>query len=772
MAATTKTKKKKQEAIQQQLIRDIAAIVLIGMAVYISWLIYQAQHEPIETLGWIGAFIFRSMDSLFGAGKWLLPVLLLLYGVSRLWRRVILTKIQVGAIIVATILLLSFLHMGIITQEHPIQLGWTGLGGGAIGGVTAWLLYKAFGLIGAHITLALLAIVDIMVISKGNLLKWCQIAFQYLQRALLYIKEGLKNFVFVEVIEEADAKPDKPKTSRRKKEKKLQEAASEKPIIINNLQEIQDELAQNKQEQIAEKQAVEKKASATTTEETAQSALDFKPIVAPEKEYKYPSVDLMESAANTTSGITQKEINEKVELLQKTLNDFGVKGNIAEVSVGPAITRYEFQPAAGVKVSKIVNLSDDIALSLAAAGVRIEAPIPGKAAVGIEVPNKSVSMVVMKDLLESAAFKESKSKLTVALGKDIGGQTVVADLSKMPHLLIAGSTGSGKSVCMNALIISILYKAAPNEVKFLMVDPKMVELGNYNGIPHLISPVVTDPKKAASALRWAVHEMERRYELFANNGTKDIGRFNKLSAERLAQCITPEEREKIEVLPYIVVLIDELADLMMVAPADVEDAICRLAQMARAAGIHLVVATQRPSVDVITGIIKANIPSRIAFAVSSQIDSRTILDMGGAEKLLGKGDMLFYPTGLPKPIRVQGVYVSDKEIDRVVEDIKLQGEPTYDESIQTMTLASDGDNDEGSAGKDEDDELLPEAAKLFIESGQASISLLQRRYRIGYTRAARIIDQMEQKGFVGPYEGSKPRQVKITLEEYCKIYES
>ena len=773
VAATAKNKKKKQEAVQQQLIRDIIAIVLVGMAVYISWLIYQAQHEPIETLGWIGAFIFRSMDSLFGTGKWLLPLLLLLYGVSRLWRRITITKIQAGAIIAATILILAFLHLGIVAQEHPIQLGWTGLGGGAVGGVTAWLLYKAFGLIGAHITLALLAIIDIMIVSKGDLFKWCQIAIRYIQTALLYIKEGLKNFVFVEVIEDSDAKrPDKPKAPRRKKDKKLKEAASEKPIIINNLQEIQDELAQNKQEQIAEKQAVEKKAAASEAEEAAQPAEDFKPIAAPEKEYKYPSVDLMESAVNTSSGITQKEISEKVELLQKTLNDFGVKGNIAEVSVGPAITRYEFQPAAGVKVSKIVNLSDDIALSLAAAGVRIEAPIPGKAAVGIEVPNKAVSMVVMKDLLESAAFKESKSKLTVALGKDIGGQTVVADLSKMPHLLIAGSTGSGKSVCMNALIISILYKAAPNEVKFLMVDPKMVELGNYNGIPHLISPVVTDPKKAASALRWAVHEMERRYELFANNGTKDIGRFNKLSAERLAQCTTPEEREKIEVLPYIVVLIDELADLMMVAPADVEDAICRLAQMARAAGIHLVVATQRPSVDVITGIIKANIPSRIAFAVSSQIDSRTILDMGGAEKLLGKGDMLFYPTGLPKPIRVQGVYVSDKEIDRVVEDIKQQGEPTYDESIQTMTLASDGDSDDGGAGKDEDDELLPEAAKLFIESGQASISLLQRRYRIGYTRAARIIDQMEQKGFVGPYEGSKPRQVKITMEEYCKIYES
>ena len=772
MAATTKSKKKKQEAMQEQLVKDVLAIGFIGVAIYGSWLIYQAHREPIETLGWIGSFIYRSMDSMMGTGKWLLPVLLLLYGLSRLSPKVHFTKLQVIGIDLAALFILAFLHLGIIVgQEHPIQLGWTGLGGGIFGGVLAWLLYKAFGLVGAYITLALLAVIDLMVVSRGECMKWCQLAVLYLRRGLHHLKEGLKNFVFVEVVE-TETKPAAPKTPRRrKKDRKLAEAASEKPIIINNLQEIQEELAQNKQEQTADaKPLAEKKPE--TSETDASSGEDFKPVIAMEKEYKYPAVDLMEKAVNTQSGITPKEINDKVELLQKTLNDFGVKGQIAEVSVGPAITRYEFQPAPGVKVSKIVNLSDDIALSLAAAGVRIEAPIPGKAAVGIEVPNKTVSMVMMRDLLESSVFQEAQSKLTVALGKDIGGQTVVADLSKMPHLLIAGSTGSGKSVCMNALIISILYKAAPHEVKFLMVDPKMVELGNYNGIPHLISPVVTDPKKAASALRWAVHEMERRYELFAANGTKDIGRFNKLSAERLAKCATPEEREKIEVLPYIVVLIDELADLMMVAPADVEDAICRLAQMARAAGIHLVVATQRPSVDVITGIIKANIPSRIAFAVSSQIDSRTILDMGGAEKLLGKGDMLFYPTGLSKPIRVQGVYVSDKEIDRVVEDIKQQGEPVYDESIQTMALSEENESEESAPDKDGDDELLSEAAKLFIENGQASISLLQRRYRIGYTRAARIIDQMEQKGFVGPYEGSKPRQVKITMEDYCKIYES
>ena len=426
------------------------------------------------------------------------------------------------------------------------------------------------------------------------------------------------------------------------------------------------------------------------------------------------------------------------------------------------------QPSAGVKVSKITGLADDIALNLAASGVRIEAPIPGKAAVGIEIPNKSTTMVGLRELIESDAFQNSKSKLTVALGKDISGQAVVADLAKMPHLLIAGSTGSGKSVCINTLINSILYKATPDEVKFVMVDPKKVELGNYNGIPHLISPVVTDAKKAASALRWAVHEMDRRYEVFANSGVKDMPRFNKLSQERLEAAATEEEKAAIEIMPYIVVLIDELADLMMVAPADVEDAICRLAQLARAAGIHLVVATQRPSVDVITGIIKANMPSRIAFAVSSQTDSRTILDMGGAEKLLGRGDMLFYPTGMPKPQRVQGVYVSDKEIDRITEAVKAQAQPVYNEEIGTAVV----NTETAEETEEEWDELIPEATKLFIENGQASISLLQRRFRVGYTRAARIVDQMEQRGLIGPYEGSKPRQIKVTMSQYMDMLEN
>lgn len=484
--------------------------------------------------------------------------------------------------------------------------------------------------------------------------------------------------------------------------------------------------------------------------------------------YQLPSIDLLDENNAAGGGKNMGEIMNNVERLEKTLNDFGVRGKIADVSCGPAITRYEFQPAAGIKVSKIVNLADDIALSMAVAGVRIEAPIPGKAAVGIEIPNKSTTMVGLRELIESDAFQNSKSKLTVALGKDISGQAVVADLAKMPHLLIAGSTGSGKSVCINTLINSILYKATPDEVKFVMVDPKKVELGNYNGIPHLISPVVTDAKKAASALRWAVHEMDRRYEVFANNGVKDMPRFNKLSQERLEAAATEEEKAAIEIMPYIVVLIDELADLMMVAPADVEDAICRLAQLARAAGIHLVVATQRPSVDVITGIIKANMPSRIAFAVSSQTDSRTILDMGGAEKLLGRGDMLFYPTGMPKPQRVQGVYVSDKEIDRITEAVKAQAQPVYNEEIGTAVV----NTETAEETEEEWDELIPEATKLFIENGQASISLLQRRFRVGYTRAARIVDQMEQRGLIGPYEGSKPRQIKVTMSQYMDMLEN
>lgn len=472
-----------------------------------------------------------------------------------------------------------------------------------------------------------------------------------------------------------------------------------------------------------------------------------KPIPKP---YIMPPLSLLNPAVAKPSS-NRDEIVENVKTLEVTLKNFGVDAKVTEVTKGPAITMYEVLPAPGVKVSKIVNLTDDIALALAASQIRIIAPIPGKSAIGIEIPNKDTTMVTAREVFESDEFKKADSKLSYALGKDITGKTMVADLAKMPHMLIAGSTGSGKSVCVNTIINSILFNAKPDEVKLLMIDPKVVELSHYNGIPHLILPVVVDPKKASIALNWAVNEMTNRYKTFAENMVKDINTYNRKAETQ------PDL--KLEKMAKIVILVDELADLMMVAPNQVEDAICRLAQMARAAGIHLIVATQRPSVDVITGLIKANIPSRIAFAVSSQIDSRTILDMAGAEKLLGKGDMLFYPLGANKPVRIQGAFLADQEVESVVEFIKNQGnEVTYQEDILTDLPET--------APSMEADELLPDAIEMIIDSGQASISMVQRKFRVGYNRAARLIDQMEERGIVGPSLGSKPREVLVTKLEY------
>ncbi|HEX3032003.1 MAG TPA: DNA translocase FtsK [Bacillota bacterium] len=470
--------------------------------------------------------------------------------------------------------------------------------------------------------------------------------------------------------------------------------------------------------------------------------------------FSLPEISLLKAGNGSRLQPYTDDILEKANLLEETLASFGVKAQVTDFTQGPTITRFEVQPAPGVKVSRIVGLADDIALALAATDVRIEAPIPGRAVVGIEVPNPDSVPVFLKEVLVSKEFSNARSKLAVVLGKDIGGEPVLADLTKMPHLLVAGSTGSGKSVCMNSLIISILYKARPDEVKFLLVDPKMVELSTYNGIPHLIAPVITDPKQATAALRWVVTEMENRYNLFAQSGVKNLESYNQQQKTVGGQA-----------LPLIVVLIDELADLMMVASRDVEDTICRLAQMARAAGIHLVIATQRPSVDVITGIIKANIPSRIAFAVSSQVDSRTILDMSGAEKLQGKGDMLFSPIGASKPHRIQGALVTDEEVERVVDHWKAQARPDYLEGV----FKADDSKFAGTQGEEED-ELLSEAARLIIENKQASVSMLQRRFRIGYNRAARLIDLLEDKGFVGGFEGSKPREVLLTKEEWEQIF--
>lgn len=481
--------------------------------------------------------------------------------------------------------------------------------------------------------------------------------------------------------------------------------------------------------------------------------------------YQHPPVNLLKLPTAASSGDVTEELKQNAQVLVDTLKSFGVQTRITDICRGPAVTRYELQPSAGVKISKITGLSDDIALNLASAGIRIEAPIPNKAAVGIEVPNKTVSVVSIRELIDSQEFKNAESSLSVALGRDIAGNITIADLGRMPHVLIAGSTGSGKSVCINSIIISLLYKSSPDEVKLLMVDPKVVELGVYNGIPHLLVPVVTDPKKAAGALNWAVVEMLRRYKEFADHSVRDLAGYNRLA----------ESREDLKPMPKIVIIIDELADLMMAAPNDVEDAICRLAQMARAAGMHLVIATQRPSVDVITGVIKANIPSRVAFAVSSQVDSRTILDMGGAEKLLGRGDMLFYPVGAAKPQRVQGCFVTDTEVESVVEFVKAgASSDSYDqqivEEIDRQVVAEKGSSrEDNSGGFDDEDEMLPQAIECVVEAGMASTSQLQRRLKLGYARAARIIDQLEERGIVGPFEGSKPRQVLISKDRWLEM---
>ena len=475
--------------------------------------------------------------------------------------------------------------------------------------------------------------------------------------------------------------------------------------------------------------------------------------------YVFPSIDLL-AVPKQGEFFDRKAIHGVAVKLQKTLASFGVDAKVTNITKGPTVTRYELTPSTGVKVSKIVNLSDDIALNLAAKSIRIEAPIPGKAAVGIEVPNAICESVMLREVIESDAFKNHKSKLAFALGKDAAGEVCVGDIAKMPHVLIAGATGSGKSVCINSIIVSILYKAKPSEVKMILVDPKMVELSGYNGIPHLLIPVVTDPKKAAGALNWAVQEMVNRYNLFASKGVKDIKGYN---------MVMEKESEGVK-LPQIVIIIDELADLMMVAPNDVEDAICRLAQMARAAGMHLVIATQRPSVDVITGIIKANIPSRIAFTVSSQVDSRTILDMAGAEKLLGKGDMLYYPVGETKPLRMQGTFISEKEIESIVDEIKSNTDVKYNNDIIESIEKANGKGTKADEEEQDDaDELLDDAINLVMDMGQASASMLQRKFKIGYSRAGRIVDQMEARGLISGYDGSKPRQVLISKEEWQEL---
>lgn len=537
----------------------------------------------------------------------------------------------------------------------------------------------------------------------------------------------------------------------------LRDAEKNPPeVSISGLNDIEEEaqdqeIPQEIQEQNIQEEDVQK-------EYISEEKISVQSI---QREYQFPQLKLLNNSEKKNSGGQERENRATALRLQQTLQNFGVKVTITDISCGPSVTRYELQPEQGVKVSKIVSLSDDIKLNLAAADIRIEAPIPGKAAIGIEVPNKVAGSVSIREILESEAFRQSASPITFAVGKDIAGKTIVTDIAKMPHLLIAGATGSGKSVCINTIIMSIIYKADPQDVKMIMIDPKMVELRVYDGIPHLMIPVVTDPKKASGALNWAVNEMTDRYKKFAQLGVRDLKGYN----ARISGIEAPEGEEPPKKMPQLVIIIDELADLMMVAPGEVEDAICRLAQLARAAGIHLVIATQRPSVNVITGLIKANVPSRIAFAVSSGVDSRTIIDMNGAEKLLGKGDMLFFPSGYPKPVRVQGAFVSDDEVSRVVEFLKTNSEEiVYDEEVNRSITSAQAQTVQSAS--DERDPYFAEAGRFIIEKEKGSIGMLQRYYKIGFNRAARIMDQLADAKVVGPEVGTKPRKVIMTMQEF------
>lgn len=720
-----------EDKIKEDIKSEILGIILIAFSAlcYISLLSQKG--------GNIGRFLSKILEGLTGKGAVLFPFLIMVFGVMVIIFRSKFNNINTRflGIMLIFLAILTFLHIPFYEQnlkelsfvqnlKNSIDLGIEGKGGGFIGGILTIGFYKLFGMSGIKIVLSAVILIGFLLTVNTTITSLIKAFLKILYNLFLIVKNNVLVFVL----------------------KNLKENSEENIPVI----EPKELNISNTEGQI---QVHPQTKSEMNSETEDNDTLDIKINGVNEKisDYKLPPLSILKKDMRKKTTITQKELLNNAKTLENTLKSFGVDAKVIQVNCGPAVTKYEIQPTPGTKVSKIVSLTDDIALSLAAPDVRIEAPIPGKAAVGIEIPNKQISLVHCREVIETKAFKESKSKLTIALGKDITGNPVVADLSQMPHLLIAGATGSGKSVCINTIIISILYKASPYEVKMLLIDPKVVELTTYNGIPHLLTPVITDAKKAASALNWVVSEMENRYRKFAKTGVRDIQRYN----EKI--------NENTSLMPQIVVIIDELSDLMMVAPADVEDAICRLAQMARAAGIHLVVATQRPSVDVITGVIKANIPSRISFAVSSQTDSRTILDMNGAEKLLGKGDMLFYPVGFSKPKRIQGTYITEKEVEEVVKFIKKQGEHIQQEEIVI--------NEEPNTKNSSDvDELFVEALKLIVDTGQASISLLQRRLHIGYTRAARLIDQMEEHGYIGGYEGTKPRQVLISKQQFDKYF--
>lgn len=706
-AEATNDKEQQEEGqLEQEMLdkrkNEILGIIIIALGILSAISLFT------DTVGIIGRKLSESYHTITGLGSYLIPLFLFIWGITLIRLKGLRFNSRLLGFILSYLSILSIYHL----YSYPVftlDYGLMGYGGGFLGGFLSWGLLKLFGYIGTYVLLSTILLI--------GLLLWSDLL-------LLSVLQKIKGFIL--------------RIFRQK----------EKPLLEEDYFEEQEgEIVENI---FTDYPTEEVAATESMNEFTSEKKTTNKNVLKKEKQltkpetfttenYRLPSTKLLKDSKHL-----KKKPGNKSMLLEETLASFSVKARVIKVSHGPTITRYELQPASGVKVSRIVSLADDIALALAAPGVRIEAPIPGKAAVGIEVPHQKNSMVRAKDILAANEFSRAKSKLALALGMGIDGKPIIADLTQMPHLLVAGATGSGKSVCINTIITSILFKATPEEVKLLLIDPKKVELSTYQGLPHLFAPVVTDPKKAASVLKLVINEMENRYEVFSSSGARGITSYNKKAA--------PEEH-----MPYIVVIIDELSDLMMVAANEVEDNICRLAQMARAAGIHLVIATQRPSVDVITGLIKANIPSRISFAVYSQTDSRTVLDMGGAEKLLGRGDMLFAPVGSQKPQRIQGAFIDNDEINRTVDFVKNQADPEYEvqlEEIDEIKLALDQDTDE----------LYQEAVKLVVNY-RASISMLQRRLHIGHSRAARLIDLMEEDGIVGPYAGSKAREVLIDKDE-------
>ena len=780
--ATKKKKSKKNVSIIDKYLKEIYGVIWIGISIILMFSLYT---------NWAGYLSVISKDifvNLLGVGAFTLPIYMIyvIIKLNFLKEKKILNAKFVGVtiVVITTMLLIQLLDMksidtnnfmntisNIINSQNEIT-------GGIIGFIIVFPIYKLVGSIGLYIIFIIayfIASVLIFDYSINDLKK--------LFKLLINNKTNVRNSIskkggsdskkikikvnneesekeeFLKNIESKikilDFMKNTPKSSielEEKSEIKINTDSRENADIKVQHHKLDDKFKTQKIKKI------EGNSPIRGNEDVISKTQEIQSKTYQNKKYVRPNADLLNINTNLKLDKNEKkELLENADKLEKTLLSFGIEAKILEVTKGPSVTRFELQPKAGIKVSKIVNLSDDIALGLAAKGVRIEAPIPGKSAIGIEVPNKEQTPVFFREILESNEFKNNNYKVACALGKDITGKCIVTDISKMPHVLIAGATGSGKSVCINTLIVSILYKYSPEDVKLLMVDPKVVELSVYNGIPHLLIPVVTDPKKAAAALNWAVNEMTRRYKLFADNGVRNVDSYNELVKKGVID----------KKLPYIVIIIDELADLMMACPRDVEDYICRLAQMARAAGMHLVIATQRPSVDVITGLIKANVPSRISFAVSSQVDSRTILDSTGAEKLLGKGDMLFYPVGESKPKRVQGAFISEEEVENVVsfiKDIKSDSK-CESEILEYINSASDT-----SIKSNEDcDELLDEAIKIVVETGQVSTSYLQRRLRIGFNRAARIVEELEKNRIISARDGNKPRQVLMSKEEFENI---